>query len=343
MAICSPRFIVARFQLFFHSCCVAAIAVLIRWGVGPFSFVEPTVLTIFVAASIFVLSILMSGVMQDFKDAERIPGDVASAFAAMLSQVIAFSRNKKKKTPRAETLEALRALAAWLLATARLIDCADNDAATAEAAAAACHEAQTALTAETIMSGSWNTSFANWLMIVSARLSRMRVIRDTDFYLPAYTLFDSLSAVVFALLFVTKHASDVTGFIITSVLAFLFFYLANFVRALDNPFVYAGNVHVRKVESAFGASAALRALLASEQEALPAPKGVQTAADFVSVCPPAVPASDAGSLARTAIISFVEATCTGSQRLNAVDWDELFERFTVCLVEAVNAVDAAAE
>jgi hypothetical protein len=372
-SVCSPRFLVARFKLFSQSCCAALVTVLVRWAVGSFPFVDQTVLTTFVAASIFVLSILVGGVMQDFKDGEKIPGDVASAFFAMLSQVVAHGRTRASPLARrAETQAALRALAAWLLAVARLVDSAaggdGSGSGSDETAAAtlACHVAQTDLMACSISAGSWNTAFANWGLVVAARLSRMRVIRGTDFYLPAYTLFDSLTAAVFCLLLITDHrlARQESAFLITGVIAFLFFYLANFARAIDNPFVYSEHVHSRTVEGAFRASGAgglLRGLLAQRGRRGGGGDGearVRLTTTTTAVVVPSSPPPPA-SLENATMKNVTEGARLGSQRfldvaagtvqasressqsLNSIQWDELFVVFTACLVEAVEAVEGA--
>lgn len=307
----SFHFFIARLGLLLQSCFAAGLACLARWLIwreGPLSTtIELSVLTMFIAASVFVLSILMGGVMADFKDAERIPADISSSFDAMLSQVLAFYQKREKPASRAATLASLRALAAWLLATARLVDGSGDYA----AAAAARHEAETALLAETISSGAWNTSFAGWALAVGGRLSRMRVIEATSFYLPAYTLYDSLTLVVFILLLITRHSSAEMAFLVTAVFSLLFFYLACLVRALDSPFVYPDHHHLRKVVRAFGASEALRGL-ASEG-------GGGVAVLDVG-----------GRLKDTARV--------GTAGLNSIDFDVLFEEFAARLVAAVERV-----
>jgi hypothetical protein len=218
----------------------------------------------FISASIFVLSILLAGVLSDYKDAERIPADLSSTFDAILSQILAFAR-VKKSSPRGS----LNAMCAWLIAIARVVDDLNAHA----DASTALHAAETALLAETISTGAWNTALAGWVNAVGARVSRLRIIQATSFYLPAYTLYDSLFVVVLGLLVLTRHGNDVMAMLVTCVFSFLFFYLASFVRAIDNPFVFPKFLHERKVRRAFGGCERLGKFLELEEKEVACPGG----------------------------------------------------------------------
>ena len=330
MSVCSPRFLFARYGLFIQSITTAACAVFLRWlvwrgGMLPFT-VDLSVLTIFVSASIFVLTILMGGVMSDYKDAERIPADISSAFDTMLSQIVAISRKRVAPPPRASTLASLRALATWLLSIARLVDGVADDH---EAAAAARYEAEIELLVETTSSGAWNTSFAGWIFAVNARLSRMRVIESTDFYLPAYTLFDSLTAVVFVLLLVTRHSNDEMAFLVTGVFTFLFFYLSCFVRALDGPFNYTRHFHTRQCLGVFNVSELLNEILNKEHKTLCQSARVLPSSFAIRVFPDDL---------KNKYVEFEDLFRIGAAGLNSIVWDVLFEDFAARLVAAVDDV-----
>ena len=78
---------------------------------------DPTVLSSFIAAAIFVIALLLNGVMADFKESERAPGEIESSLTSLHAQTRHGSRFKKF-----DPQPALRALHRILLALARFLD-----------------------------------------------------------------------------------------------------------------------------------------------------------------------------------------------------------------------------
>jgi hypothetical protein len=326
----SRRFFIARCGLLLQSLCASACAGVLRYavwsgGVLPFAPIEVNVLTMFISASIFVLSILLAGVLSDYKDAERIPADLSSTFDAILSQILALAR-VKKSSPRGS----LNAMCAWLIAVARVVDDPNANA----DASTALHAAETALLAETISTGAWNTALAGWVNAVGARVSRLRVIQATSFYLPAYTLYDSLFVVVLGLLVLTRHGNDVMAMLVTCVFSFLFFYLASFVRAIDNPFVFPKFLHERKVRRAFGGCERLGKFLELEEMEVACPGGGDASKSAALL---AVRGPTEAALPEAKEEAHLDALVNHAG-MNSIDFDILFEDFALRLAAEARKV-----
>ena len=198
---------------------------------------EPSVVSGFISAAIFVTALLVSGVMADYKEAERFPCELEAAFSSLYAQARHASRLKSF-----DAAPALVALHGLLLTAARYFD---SSATYVEAAAAlAAHE--DALMLELDSRGAAGTASAQ-LAALRAKLARAHIVRETSFLPPAYTLVDSLVAIVVLLLVLTRQASDVTGYVNAAVFSFLFFYLGALVRDIDDPLDYHGRFHERCV------------------------------------------------------------------------------------------------
>ena len=192
-------------------------------------FVDTTVLTGFISASIFVLAILLNGIMADYKESERIPGEIESGFQAVLAHVLASARIKKFK-PAGE----LRALRGMLRTVARCVNKSAPYAVCARELMALDVELVAALDAH----GAMIPNVTNFTSVIRSRMGRAHVIADTDFLLPFYSLFDALVALVLILLVVTNFSTQIVGVTNASVFSFLFVYLGVLVRDLDDPFGY---------------------------------------------------------------------------------------------------------
>ena len=189
-------------------------------------YVDASVLNGFVAASIFVLAILLNGIMADYKESERIPGEIEAAFQALLAHVLVSARAKKF-----EPLPELRALRSMLRTVARCVDKSAPYAQCVRELMAADVDLIAALDSHGVMAPHY-TGFTN---IIRSRLGRAHVISDTTFLLPFYSLFDTLVTIVHILLVITNFTSHYAGVTNACVFSFLFVYLGVLVRTSTTP------------------------------------------------------------------------------------------------------------
>jgi hypothetical protein len=82
------------------------------------------------------------------------------------------------------------------------------------------------------------------MAILRSKLARIQVIRETNFLLLSYSLFDVVLAFIVVLLVTTPYPkSELSGYVMCSFFTYLFVYLRLKVRALDNPFSYSAGAN----------------------------------------------------------------------------------------------------
>jgi hypothetical protein len=84
-----------RFRLFLNVLAIVVLLVALKFAVHLFHAEYLTLDTLFssvVAGTIFIIGFLLSGLLPDYKEAERVPGDIRVALEAIYDDVVSFSR-----------------------------------------------------------------------------------------------------------------------------------------------------------------------------------------------------------------------------------------------------------
>jgi len=227
-------FVVGRFRIVVATIPVVTVLVMIRYGIWaawdasgattPEYNLSSNVIFTFLGTSIFVLSILLGGVMGDFKESEKMPSDLETMFQMLLTHIMSVAASKG-----ADVEPVLRALQSLLRATALVVDGTES----ADVAGAAMRDAEVALLVELEARGAYLAPIVcPSLLNLRKSLSRLRVIRDTCFVLPVYTLFDTITSLVIILLLGTRFDTPTSGYLTTGVFIFLYVYMSLLVRDL---------------------------------------------------------------------------------------------------------------
>ena len=162
--------------------------------------------------------------MTDFEESEKLPNDIETMLQLLLAHILSSSMYKQF-----DALPALRALQVLLLTIAKQVDGTESSG----AASHLLRNSEVTFILALEQSGIFVPTLV-WpqMLGLRQRLQRLHVIRDTSFLLPIYTLFDTLTLLVFVLLLGTEFASPVAGYLTTGVFAFLYVYMALLVRDL---------------------------------------------------------------------------------------------------------------
>lgn len=188
-----------------------------------------------VAASVFLLGFLLNGVLSDYKESEKLPGELASALYLLATEVKAVPIH----TPGAQVqddLEAIRDLGSSALRWIKGEINTDQVMSSYE------------LThAHTVKASTWlaHSSLKGRLMIEMAAimrcLNRIEVIRETDFAAMVYLLAYSAATILCVGLALIK--TDSTSFYNNSFflfsLAWLLIFILHLISDLDNPFGFS--------------------------------------------------------------------------------------------------------
>lgn len=192
-----------------------------------------------VAADVFLLGFLLSGAMPDYKEAEKIPGDMAAAFDSIVEECEVLKAKKESRGAAVRCLEHTRSVIATI---SRWFH----------------HKERTGSVITTLRG--YNTLFAalephtqaNFLVrlkqeVASVRrmVVRMRNIREASVVAPAYAVSELFTAIViFSLLFVDMGTMP-EAVMITVAISYLLVYMIFLIRDLDNPFQYHDASHVQ--------------------------------------------------------------------------------------------------
>jgi len=188
--------------------------------------------TAIVSANIFLIGFLISGVLVDYKESEKLPGDLASILATMADEGLIIYKNKKSIEAKQYLLklsEFNNSIIQWFYKKERT---------------------------ETIMNKllSFNDDFlafenqtqANFIVRLKQEQSSMRkvinrihTIRETSFLGTGYAIAEIITSVlVLGLIFIKMNPFYESIFFVSFV-SFILIYMIYFIKDLDNPFGYS--------------------------------------------------------------------------------------------------------
>ena len=186
-----------------------------------------------VASDVFLLGFLLNGVLSDYKESEKIPGEIASALSLLALEVKAIPVHHPEANVKRD-LDAIAKLGesilAWLMgkeSTTRMMDSYDN--AHDHVVIASCWLAHSSL------KGRLMTELAAILRTVN----RVDVIRETDFVKMVYWLAYAATCLLLAGLVFARSEAIVESCFFLFVIGWLLIFLLHLISDLDNPFGYS--------------------------------------------------------------------------------------------------------
>ncbi|WP_298393391.1 hypothetical protein [Flavobacterium sp.] len=211
--------------------------------------IELSDITIVFTGAFFVFGLLLAATMSDFKESEKIPGEVASNLEAIKDWIyLAFKAPRTGSAElcseplnqtflRNELLSITDGIVAWIYSKEKdsnvifpLIRHSNE---------IAYYFAERGVDKEAIKGIQENTN------AMRKQLTRAYSISRNNFIKPAYTLLQSILFIVMALLLITKFKSPAADYFVTFSITFLFCYLYLLIVGLDDPFdVAAGEIDV---------------------------------------------------------------------------------------------------
>ncbi len=237
-------------KMIFKSVLVAALMVLIKWvlvggffvpGEHAFSLVEVSDAGAVFTGAFFVVGLLLAGIMTDFKESEKIPGEIACNLEAiqdwMLLGLKAPRSNDKAEKAKAEldknyfynTLSHVTdQILAWIKSNGKKSQ--ELFPVLRKLNDSAYYLAEHYADKEAVKGIQENTN------VMRKQLTRAYIISRTDFLAPAYALMYSIVVGINLLLLVCKFKTVGGALIVTGLVSFVFVYLTSLVRGLDDPF-----------------------------------------------------------------------------------------------------------
>ena len=202
--------------------------------------IELSDITIVFTGAFFVFGLLLAATMSDFKESEKIPGEVASNLEAIKDWVyLAFKAPRTKGLPlsekpldkfmlRNELLGLTDGIIDWLYSYNK--DSKEIFPLLRRGNEIAYYFAERGVDKEAIKGIQENTN------AMRKQLTRAYSISRNNFIKPAYTLLKSILCIVFMLLLITKFKTLSADWFVTTSVSFLLSYLYLLIVGLDDPF-----------------------------------------------------------------------------------------------------------
>ena len=202
--------------------------------------IELSDITIIFTGAFFVFGLLLAATMADFKESERIPGEVASNLEAIKDWIYLALRAPRTGTTdlckeelnstflRQEMLTITDGIIAWIYSSGK--DSTVIFPLIRKSNEIAYYFAERGVDKEAIKGIQENTN------AMRKQLTRAYSISRNNFIAPAYTLLRSILFIVMSLLLITKFKSPAADYLVTSAITFLFCYLYLLISGLDDPF-----------------------------------------------------------------------------------------------------------
>jgi hypothetical protein len=184
-----------------------------------------------IAANVFLMGFLLSGVLSDYKESEKIPGEIASCINNIYSELYYLYKDKKVVKSK-ESLLYCREL------TSSVLDWFHRKEKTSVLIAKTRSLNSHFALIENDTQANYIVRLKNEMSNLSKTIIRVDTIRDTDFITSGYQIAISITALMcFGLVF-SKIDPFYESLFFVGVISFLMIFLILLIHDLDDPFAY---------------------------------------------------------------------------------------------------------
>jgi len=186
-----------------------------------------------VTANIFLLGFLIAGVLSDYKESEKLPGDMATSIETIIDECLIIHKNKKAK-PALEclghTLEVTNSIIKWFHKKERTRTLMDklstfNDF---------------FLAFESLTQANFIARLKQEQSAIRRILIRIHTIRETSFVSSGYAIAEAIAIILAIGLIFVKIDPFYEALFFVGAITFLQVYMILLIKDLDNPFEYFG-------------------------------------------------------------------------------------------------------
>lgn len=187
-----------------------------------------------VAATTFLIGFLITGVLSDYKESEKIPGDLASSLEAIYDEAYILNRNKRSAVTE-EFLEfhkdLLTSIQSWFYKKERTRNLMDKLSSMND------YFAQF----EPLTQANFITRMKQEQSNVRRMINRVHSIRETSFIQSGYAVVEALAVLLIFGLLMLKIEPFYESMFIIGLASFFILYMIFLIKDLDNPFDYDGS------------------------------------------------------------------------------------------------------
>jgi hypothetical protein len=184
-----------------------------------------------IAANVFLMGFLLSGVLSDYKESEKIPGDIASSLNNIYSELIYLHDDKKIEKSKECMLycqELSKSILEWFQRKERTTNLITKTRYLNSLFAKIENDTQ----------ANYIVRLKNEMAGLSKTIIRVDTIRDTNFITTGYQIVISITALMcFGLVF-SQIDPFYESLFFVGVISFLMIFLILLIHDLDDPFAY---------------------------------------------------------------------------------------------------------
>jgi hypothetical protein len=227
--------IFASCRLPYQALAIAAVIVAIRLvvertGIETIS-VSPLVATI-ITANVFIIGFLLTGVISDYKESEKVPGDLAVSMGTIADECALIWRRKEAAPARdalGEVFELVKAVKGWFYKSVRSHDLLERVSGLGN------HFAEM----EQFTQPNFIVRLKQEQTSIARLLTRVHTIRETSFVSSGYVMAKLATVLVLSGLLAIEVDHWYESVFLVGMLAWFLSYLILLIGDLDNPFDYS--------------------------------------------------------------------------------------------------------
>ncbi|NJD31891.1 MAG: hypothetical protein FIB04_08400 [Gammaproteobacteria bacterium] len=210
---------------------ILALKLVLQFVLGFQGIVDFSDVGVVLTAGVFLLGFLLAGTMADYKEAEKLPAELASTLETIEEIFVLAATNRPALDPgrlRRGLLDMTDTIKAWLLGRRPTSDV---------------YDAMTGVNGliqelEREGAGPYASRAVPQLLAVRRSVSRIDVIRRTGFLPPAYALLEVLIVMIIALALIARFKSVAAECLLVPFVALINIYMLRLIRDIDDPFDY---------------------------------------------------------------------------------------------------------
>jgi hypothetical protein len=184
-----------------------------------------------IAANVFLMGFLLSGVLSDFKESEKIPGEIASSINNIYSELMYLYDDKK-------ILKSKESMLYCHELTKSILDWFHRKEKTTSLISKTRHLNFLFAKIENDTQANYIVRLKNEMSSLSKTIIRVDTIRDTSFITSGYQISISVTVFMCLGLIFSKIDPFYESLFFVGVISFLMIFLILLIHDLDNPFAY---------------------------------------------------------------------------------------------------------
>jgi hypothetical protein len=185
-------------------------------------------IAIVLTGGIFLIGFMLAGTMSDYKESEKLPGEMAACLETIDEALCHISASKQNIQPT-DAHE-------WILDLTTTIENWMHK----EHSSSKVFESISSISgrAQQLDNAALGIRVQNELQNLRKMITRVDVISRTSFLQTGYALMDTIVALVLVLLLISKFDTFISEGVVCTFVSMIYIYMIRLIRDIDNPFEY---------------------------------------------------------------------------------------------------------